>query len=157
MLNREIAMVAKSDHRTVRKLTAAEGYLELGLPRLALEELAAIGDPGEYQMPVLWMTGEALKANGQFDEAVAPLKFVAESVAGPMSVRAWQSLSDCLEKSGRKKRSVQTPAIRNGQLSETGQPGRVNLEIPGFGTLKFAAHNGTISISVEPLKSDNDD
>lgn len=154
MLKRELIMVENSDNRTVRKLTAAEGYLELELPKLALEELASIGDPGEYQIPVMWMTGEALKADGQFDEAVAPLKLVAESVAGPISERAWESLSDCLEKSGRKIATAE-PAVARNELLESAvpaEPGRVNVQIPGFGTLKFSAKDGAISISVEPQK-----
>lgn len=145
-------MVAESDNRTVRKLTAAEGYLELELPKLALEELATIGDPGEYQIPVMWMTGEALKADGQFDEAVAPLKLVAESVEGPISARAWESLSDCLEKSGRKLPTEEPTITRSDLPHEAETPGRVNIQIPGFGTLKFSAQDGAISISVEPQK-----
>jgi hypothetical protein len=152
MLKREIAMVAESDNRTVRKLTAAEGYLELELPKLALEELASIGAPGEYQIPVMWMTGEALKVDGQFDEAVAPLKLVAESVEGPISARAWESLSDCLEKSGRKIADEEPVVTRGELLQEASQPGRVSVQIPGFGTLKFAAQDGAITISVEPQK-----
>lgn len=149
-------MVAEPENRTIRKLTAAEGYLELGLPKLALEELAAIGDPGEYQIPVLWMTGEALKADGQFDEAVAPLKLVAESVEGPIRAKAWESLSDCLEKTGQELPG-ETASTRNDLPHETSTSGRVNIQIPGFGTLKFSAGNGSISISVEPQKPAGDE
>lgn len=149
MLNREIAMVTESDTRTVRKLTAAEGYLELELPKLALEELASIGDPGEYRIPVMWMTGEALKVDGRFDEAVAPLKLVCEAVAGPISAQAGESLADCLEKSGQKITTA-NPAPRSDLPREAAAPGRVNVQIPGFGTLKFAAQNGAITIHVEP-------
>lgn len=152
MLKREIAMVAESDNRTVRKLTAAEGYLELELPKLALEELASIGNPGEYEIPVIWMTGEALKADGRFDEAVAPLKLAAESVAGPISEQAWESLSECLVKSGRTIPTEEPPATRNELPQEAVSPGRVNVQIPGFGTLKFTAQDGSITISVETQK-----
>lgn len=157
MLNRELIMVAESDNRIVRKLSAAEGYLELELPRLALEELASIGDPGEYEIPVLWMTGEALKADGQFDEAVAPLKLVAESVEGPISARAWESLSQCLEKSGRKLPAKERAITRSDLSNESTPLGRVNIQIPGFGTLKFSAQGGTISINVEPQQPAGDE
>lgn len=157
MLSRELIMVAESENRTVRKLTAAEGYLELGLPKLALEELATIGDPGEYQIPVLWMTGEALKADGQFDEAVAPLKLVAESVEGPISAKAWESLSDCLERTGRELRGNVAASTRNELPHQASTSGRVNIQIPGFGTLKFSAENGSISISVEPQQPAGDE
>lgn len=154
MLKRELIMVENSDNRTVRKLTAAEGYLELDLPKLALDELASIGDPGEYQLPVLWMTGEALKADGRFDEAVAPLKLVAESVTGPISARASESLSDCLEKSGRPipAEEEETATARSAIPQSGAELTRVNVQIPGFGTLTFSAKDGGITIQVEPQK-----
>ena len=152
MLKRELIMVENSDNRTVRKLTAAEGYLELDLPKLALEELASIGNPGEYQLPVLWMTGEALKADGRFEEAVAPLKLVAESVSGPISARAWKSLSDCLEKSARPIPAEEAATARSVIPQSAAEPARVNVQIPGFGTLTFAAKDGAITIQVEPQK-----
>lgn len=94
-------MVSDSAERTTRRLTAAEGYLELGLPELALEELQSVDDPGPLFVPHLWMTGEALKAQGRFDEAVALLRHVARSLPTPVSQQVWQSLTECLQESGR--------------------------------------------------------
>ncbi len=87
--------------RTTRRLTAAQGYLELELPELALEELKSVVDPGPFVVPHLWMTGEALKAQGRYDEAIALLGHVARSLPSPASQEAWLSLTECLQESGR--------------------------------------------------------
>lgn len=94
-------MVVNQRNRIARHLQAAEGFLELDLPKLALEELGEISDPGDFQIPVLWMTAEALKTDGRFEEAVAPLQHIAKTVPSPMNEEACKSLSECLEKSGR--------------------------------------------------------
>ena len=85
---------------------------------------------------------------------MAPLQLVAESVAGPISERAWESLSDCLKKCGRKN-TTEKPAVARNEIPDVAiptKPGRVNVQIPGFGTLKFSAKDGAISITVEPQK-----
>lgn len=147
-------MVRKTNKKVVRRLRAAEGYLELDLPKLALEELTAIEDAGSLQIPALWLAGEALKADGRFEEAIAPLRHVAETVSGAMSEQAWESLTECLEKSGRHTaiaapdeppQPEETPPIPAGAR-------RVSVQIPGFGTLKFAAQHGAVKISVEPQR-----
>mgnify|MGYP001287879771 CR=1 FL=1 len=88
-------------NQTTRRLTAAQGYLELELPELALDELKSVEDPGPFVVPHLWMTGEALKAQGRYDEAIALLRHVARSLPPPASQQAWQSLTECLQESGR--------------------------------------------------------
>ncbi|MBI1310233.1 hypothetical protein GC176_02915 [bacterium] len=49
----------------------------------------------------MWMTAEALKAQGRFDEAIAPLRHVARSVPRELRRQAWESLSECLKNAGR--------------------------------------------------------
>lgn len=93
-------MVTVTATKTTRKLAAAEGYLELGLPELALEELQSVEDAGPFAVPHLWMTGEALKAQGRYDEAIALLRHVAQSLPTPASQQVWQSLTECLHESG---------------------------------------------------------
>ena len=151
-------MVKTPTCRILRRLTAAEGYLELGLPGLALDELGAIQGTGEYQVPVMWMTGQALKAQGRFEEAIEPLQFVTQSLVGPAREQASQSLTECLKKSGR-------TVSGSGPLSDS-QPAhanpppadhrrRVNIRIPGLGLLKFAAADGSVTIHFEPLRSEH--
>ncbi len=94
-------MATRLLNQTIRRLTSAEGYLELDLPELALAELERVTDPGELSIPVMWMTAEALKAQGRYEEAIAPLRHVARSVPKPLRRQAWESLSECLKGAGR--------------------------------------------------------
>ena len=98
-------------NRTTRRLTAAQGYLELKLPELALQELQSVQDPGPFVLPHLWMTGEVLKAQGRYDEAIALLRHVARSLPSPASQQAWQSLTECLQQSGRQASGGSSPVV----------------------------------------------
>ena len=156
-------MVNASTSRILRRLNAAEGYLELDLPGLALAELGAIEESGEYQVPVMWMTGQALKSEGRFEEAIAPLRFVIENVAGPVLDQARESLSECLAQTGRTvprpKLETQPEQSSDHQASSmnpsSGCAGRrVHVEIPGVGLIKFVATGGSVTIGFEPLPSE---
>ncbi|MFP6763304.1 MAG: hypothetical protein VB858_06795 [Planctomycetaceae bacterium] len=157
MAHRKPNSAHHSTSRTVRRLTAAEGYLALGLPRLALEELAKIQGAGQHQVPVLWMTGQALKAEGRFDEAIGPLQTAIQTLVGSARERVGQALTECLEQSGR---AVPEPGPNPDSEHADENPqtavhrGRVNIKIPGFGLLKFAATDGAVTIHVEPLPSE---
>lgn len=89
------------DARIVRKLTAADGYLELNMPGRALTELAAIGDAGPLRPAVEFMTGLALKDQHRFEEAIEPLQRAAATIPAPHNRDAWISLGECFRESGR--------------------------------------------------------
>ena len=99
-----------STNRNIRKLTAAEGYLELDLPELALESLQQIQEPGPLAVPCLYLAGESLKRLERYDEAIAPLRHAACSLPQPLGEIAWRSLAECLKKSGRDVSSQQSQA-----------------------------------------------
>lgn len=86
---------------TIHRLTAAEGYLELNMPEHALAELAEIAAAGPYQPAVDLMTGEALKVQERYGDAIEPLQRAAERIPAPHSRRAWLALSECLRQEGR--------------------------------------------------------
>ena len=109
-------MAVRPINQTIRRLTTAEGYLELDLPELALEELERVKEPGEFSIPVLWMTAEAFKASGRYEEAITPLRHVARSVPAPLRRQAWQSLSECLKNAGRESQANDALAT-SGQFS----------------------------------------
>lgn len=94
-------MATRLTNQIIRRLTSAEGYLELDLPELALEELERVQNPGEFSVPVRWLKADALKAQGRYDEAIALLRQVARSVPKPLRRQAWESLSECLKSAGR--------------------------------------------------------
>ena len=96
--------------RNVRKLTAAEGYLELDLPAMALESLQQIEEPGPLVVPCLYLAGESLKRLERYDEAIAPLRHAACSLPRPLREIAWRSLAECLKKSGRDASAQQSRA-----------------------------------------------
>ena len=89
------------DAKIVRKLTAADGYLELNMPGQALAELAGIRDAGPLRPAVEFMTGLALKDQRRFEEAIEPLQRAASTIPAPHNRDAWVSLGECFRESGR--------------------------------------------------------
>ncbi|HID22685.1 MAG TPA: hypothetical protein EYP14_09830 [Planctomycetaceae bacterium] len=94
-------MARQSDAYMLRRLRAAEGYLELGMPDQALEELDQIDSPGPYEAAKSFLKGEALKAQEHYEEAAQSLQRAALMFPFPHGRRAWQSLSECLRRTGR--------------------------------------------------------
>jgi len=87
--------------RTIKRLTAAEGYLELALPDLALEELADIEQGDPYTPVADWLTGEALKEKQQYDAAIESLSRAVRELPAPHNQPAIRSLADCYRKTDR--------------------------------------------------------
>ena len=86
--------------KTVKRLFAAEGYLELGMPEQALEELALIEDPAPVEASVEYLTGEAFRQQERYDDAVKALERAARLIPEPYNKVVWESLSDCFRKNG---------------------------------------------------------
>lgn len=87
--------------RIVRRLAAAEGYLELGLPGYALQELHRVGSAGPFEGIAQLLKGEALQAQLRYDEAIPALNKAAELFPAPFNQRAWLGLSRCYREQGR--------------------------------------------------------
>lgn len=94
------AMTPLDAPKVVRRLAAAEGFLELGLPHYALSELACIPEAGPFEGIAKLLTGEALKAENRFDEAIPALNRAAELFPQPFNQRAWWGLSQCYREQG---------------------------------------------------------
>jgi len=86
--------------KTVKRLFAAEGYLELGMPEHALEELALIEDAAPIEASVEYLTGEAFRQQERYDDAVKALERAARLIPEPYNKVVWESLSDCFRKNG---------------------------------------------------------
>ena len=99
--------------RTLRRLIAAEGYLELGLPRYALEELDAIEDAGPLAPPMHYMRGEALRAQQKYEDAIHPLQTAAKLIPAPHNKQAWLALSDCLRHRGQEAMADAAESLAN--------------------------------------------
>lgn len=147
-------MVVNQINRIARRLTAAEGYLELGLPVDAQAELQNIENPAPFEGPYMWLMGESLRNQGLYDEAIAPLRQAARALPAETGQHAWESLKDCLEKSGRSAtaddmaQTMEYLEERNGagnrQDSRMELPSNVRIDIPHVGNLqiKFDAKEG---------------
>jgi hypothetical protein len=95
------AIMSKTfQNRVVRRLTAAEGYLELGLPQNALDELDEIDDAGRLEPHRQNLLGHALKDKKEFSQAVKALLFAVKSLPGPLKQNACRLLSECLLQTG---------------------------------------------------------
>jgi tetratricopeptide (TPR) repeat protein len=94
-------MIDLAYSRLIRRLTAAEGYLELDLPDYALEELERIEDPGPYTGVVDWLTGEALREKQDYNAAIERLQRAVRDIPVPHNRAAIESLTTCLRNTGR--------------------------------------------------------
>lgn len=72
--------------RILRRLAAAEGYLELDLPLRSLEILQSRPEWGTMQFEACFLTGEAMRSLGQFRDALKPLEIAANLRPGHMGV-----------------------------------------------------------------------
>lgn len=80
--------------KTVRRIFSADGYLDLGMPEKAVEELEKIGDAGPLEGPVQLMYGIALKQTQNFRDAITHLEKAARVMPSPIRRFAWRELVD---------------------------------------------------------------
>lgn len=147
-------------NKIARRLTAAEGYLELGLPVDAQSELQSIENPAPFEGAYMWLLGESLRNQGMYDEAIAPLRRAARVLPSENGQQAWVALKDCLERSGRSATAgdvAQTmeyleqqndTVMRSNSRMEL--PANVRIDIPYVGNLQinFDTEDGlTIKLS----------
>jgi tetratricopeptide (TPR) repeat protein len=85
--------------RYKRLLREAEGYLELGLPHLAIESLKKIDQPGSHKGQHLYLLGEAFRAQGRFSEAIEVLQASVENA--PSKIDIYLALGWCYKRTKR--------------------------------------------------------
>ena len=76
----------------------AEGYLEIGMARNALEALNRLGDSDGFDPHTQYLRGESLRMMERYEEAIAPLRRAAEIV--PDDLHVWLALGWCYKRSG---------------------------------------------------------
>ena len=81
--------------RTIRRLLAADGYMDLNMPDRAIEELEKVQDAGTLEGPRQLMLGIAMKHRGDLEEAIPFLEFAARIMPAPVRRFAWHELADC--------------------------------------------------------------
>jgi Flp pilus assembly protein TadD len=77
----------------------AEGYLELGMPRHALETLGRLGDLASLDGYSLYLSGEALRSMERYFEALMPLERAAKTA--PENIHIRLALGWCYKRTGR--------------------------------------------------------
>ncbi len=93
-------MPGSKDRVRLNKLQReAEGYLELGLPQLALDSLTRLHGSSATCSSTLYLKGEALRALGRWEEALSVLQEVA--VLEPENIHVWLALGWCQKRMGR--------------------------------------------------------
>ena len=80
-----------SNYAAVRRqfaLRQAEGFLELTLPKQALDALGRIEDlPGGKRGHAAYLRGEALRALERYQEAIAPLELASRDATDAIAAR----------------------------------------------------------------------
>ena len=91
-------MAVRNRIRSRKLQTQAEGYLELGMPQHALDVLARLGDPSNFNSQALYLWGEALQKMGRYAEALIPLGRAAKIM--PDDIHIWLALGWCHKRTG---------------------------------------------------------
>jgi tetratricopeptide (TPR) repeat protein len=97
-----------STHHTQRARIQreAEGYLELNMPRQALQSLDRLGDPATFDAASLYLWGEALRALDRFLEALVPLERAVKMAPDDVAVRV--ALGWCYKRTNRLDLAIET-------------------------------------------------
>ncbi len=93
-------MTPHESQRVVRRLAAAEGYLELGMAARAIAEIESVKESGPFEAIAELLRGEALQLEARFDEAIPALNRAAELFPKPFNQRALLRLSACYRERG---------------------------------------------------------
>jgi len=92
---REINMRTPITPKIIRRLLAADGYLNLALPHKAIDELEKIDNAGHLEGPRLLLLGLALKRAGESELAIKQLETAARIMPSAVRGFAWSELADC--------------------------------------------------------------
>ena len=85
--------------RTVKRITEASGYLDLEMPRRAIETLRSIAVPGPFAAQIAFLQGKALQQDKQFEDAAVCLAVAAKDVPPQFKKQAFEYLSECVRES----------------------------------------------------------
>ncbi|HIE98920.1 MAG TPA: hypothetical protein EYG03_12740 [Planctomycetes bacterium] len=86
--------------KIIRRLVAADGYMELNMPRRAVTELEKVQNAGALEGPRRLLMGIALKRCGDERQAIPHLETAARMMPSPVRRFAWSELSSCYRSMG---------------------------------------------------------
>lgn len=84
----------------VKRLEEASGYLELGLPRNALERLEPVQNAGQFEAAAQFLRGHALRADEQYDRAAISLTTAACLLPAALQRQVLNQAFECYERAG---------------------------------------------------------
>ena len=79
--------------RLSKRLTEADGYIDLGMSGHALARLEELGETGPFTAAVAMLRGKALWLQRRFDEAAEHLRVAAEGLNSFQARQAWLAIS----------------------------------------------------------------
>ncbi len=79
--------------RLTRRLSEADGYIDLGMGQHALNRLEGIDAAGPFTPAVAMLRGKALWLQKRFDEAAQELRTAAAGLNFPHAQQAWLAIS----------------------------------------------------------------
>lgn len=148
-------MIPRIPQKTVRRLIAAEGYLELGMPHQALRELDKVTDPGSLTASFFFLRGESLKRIGRYSEAIKPLQYAADLLPIPHSQLPWKSLGACYRESGQSDLAETAEQTADEIASEA----NIHLRFEPLGSQfnPVVKHEVHLTISFEPVEESEEE
>ncbi|MCH2201326.1 MAG: hypothetical protein MK102_05125 [Fuerstiella sp.] len=125
--------------KVIRRLLAADGYLHLELPELAVSELQKIKNAGPLEGPRHLLLGLALKRAGESELAIEHLETAARVMPTPVRSFAWSELADCY-------RSIGSFALANFADSLGGEKTyELRIALP-FGEISIESTGATVEV-----------
>ncbi len=79
--------------RLTKRLSEADGYIDLGMGQHALNRLEGIAAAGPFTPTVAMLRGKALWLQKRFDEAAQQLRTAADGLNFPHAQQAWLAIS----------------------------------------------------------------
>ncbi|MBN2474353.1 MAG: hypothetical protein JXB62_07080 [Pirellulales bacterium] len=110
--------------RTVRCLSEATGYLELGLTQQAIACLDRIGNPGHFSAMAEMLRAEALRREQRYEDAALCFENAARMLPAPANKPIWLALSAYHRQTGNTIQAIETLAFARGAYSRTARPHR---------------------------------
>jgi len=96
----QVVVLSLDEIKVVRRLEQSCGYLEMGMPQQALDNLAHLSDAGAFEGAVNYLRGHALRNLGQHRAAIDVLHEAAAKLPSPAVLQAWFLLSQCYGATG---------------------------------------------------------
>jgi predicted Zn-dependent protease len=108
--------------RTMKCLSQAIGYLELGMTRQAMAALQRVGEPGPFAALVEMLRGEVARREDRLDDAAHSFEAAAQMLPEPGNRAIWLALSGFYRQTGHTNQAVESLARARGAGPPSAKP-----------------------------------